>query len=163
MKKSYIILTFLATVFLATSLFAQDIKTDSLQYISTDKEITGYIAEPSTAGKDPALILIQEWCGLTADIKSLADKHAKLGFVALAVDLYKGKSADDYKEGQKLVASFGPDHAKGHLNHMRTDIMKHYSDTERVEKLSDVNQFKISLKNKGVPMNFTSILFLAKD
>lgn len=41
----------------------------------------------------PAVLLVHEWWGLNAQIKSVAAELAKQGFVALALDLYDGKVA----------------------------------------------------------------------
>jgi len=40
------------------------------------------------------VIVLQEWWGLNAQIKSVADRFAAAGFVALAPDLYHGESAE---------------------------------------------------------------------
>jgi carboxymethylenebutenolidase len=67
--------------------------------------VKGFVAAPSTAGKHPAIILIHEWWGLNDDIKAMAEKFANEGYVAIAVDLYGGKSATTTEDAQKLVAS----------------------------------------------------------
>ena len=54
----------------------------------------GYLAVPEGEGPFPALILIHEWWGLNDNIRDLADDFAQEGYVALAVDLYDGRSAD---------------------------------------------------------------------
>ena len=52
-----------------------------------------YFAEE---GRDSAnaVILLQEWWGLNKAICETADTFAKEGFAVLAVDMYRGKSAD---------------------------------------------------------------------
>lgn len=57
--------------------------------------ITGYISKPEGDGPFPALVLIHEWWGLNDDIKSITDRFADEGYVALAVDLYHGESTTD--------------------------------------------------------------------
>src|SRR3989454_12292259 len=52
----------------------------------------GYVAIPA-AGKGPGVIVIQEWWGLTDQIKGVADMLAREGFAALAPDFYHGKGA----------------------------------------------------------------------
>ena len=49
---------------------------------------------PRAAGKKPAIVVIHEWWGLNDFAKGKADGFAKQGYVALAVDLYRGKVAD---------------------------------------------------------------------
>ncbi len=53
------------------------------------KEATGYLANASR-GNAPGVIVIQEWWGLSENIKALTDRFALAGFDALAPDLYKG-------------------------------------------------------------------------
>jgi carboxymethylenebutenolidase len=64
----------------------------------------GYLATP-TSGKGPGVIVIQEWWGLTDQVKGVADMFAREGFVALAPDFYHGKSAKigEPDEAQKLM------------------------------------------------------------
>ena len=53
---------------------------------------SGYLASPST-GSGPGVIVIQEWWGLNAQIKGVADRLAGAGFAALAPDIYRGELA----------------------------------------------------------------------
>lgn len=50
-----------------------------------------YVAMPDGNGRHPGVVVIQEWWGLNDQIKSIADRWAKEGFVAVAPDLYDGK------------------------------------------------------------------------
>ena len=52
----------------------------------------GYLSEPKN-GSGPGVVVIQEWWGLVDHIKDVCDRFAAEGFVALAPDLYHGKSA----------------------------------------------------------------------
>ena len=51
-----------------------------------------YVAEPSTAGPWPGLIVLHEIYGLDADIRAKADRLASKGYLAVAVDLFAGRS-----------------------------------------------------------------------
>lgn len=53
----------------------------------------GVLYLPQGAGPHPALILIHEWWGLNDWVKEQAAGYAAKGYVALAVDLYRGKVA----------------------------------------------------------------------
>ena len=66
-------------------------------------EIMGYLSKPKTNTALPGIILIHEWWGLNQDIKNKADEFAKKGYVALAVDLYQGKSTTLPKEARNLA------------------------------------------------------------
>jgi carboxymethylenebutenolidase len=50
-----------------------------------------YLALPKGEGRHPAVVVIHEWWGLNEQIKSLCDRWANEGFLALAPDLYDGK------------------------------------------------------------------------
>jgi carboxymethylenebutenolidase len=67
----------------------------------------GYFATPPS-GEGPGVIVIQEWWGLTDQIKGVADMFAREGFVALAPDFYHGKGAKigEPDRAQKLMMEF---------------------------------------------------------
>lgn len=54
--------------------------------------IPGYLATPEGSGPWPAVVVIQDVRGLTADIRRSADRFAAEGHLALAPDLYGGHS-----------------------------------------------------------------------
>ncbi len=54
------------------------------------REATGYLAN-AAHGDAPGLVVIQEWWGLSEQIKAMVERFALAGFDALAPDLYKGK------------------------------------------------------------------------
>jgi len=56
-------------------------------------EASGEIALPAGEGKAPGVVLIQEWGGINDHIRSLLGRLAEAGFVAIAPDLYHGKTA----------------------------------------------------------------------
>jgi carboxymethylenebutenolidase len=53
------------------------------------KDASGYLAN-AARGNAPGIVVIQEWWGLSDQIKGLCDRFALAGFDALAPDLYKG-------------------------------------------------------------------------
>lgn len=74
-------------------------------YASVDgQEVTGYLARPA-GGEDPlpGLIVIQEWWGLNDHIRSMAEKLAGEGYLALAVDLYQGEVAENRDQASTLM------------------------------------------------------------
>ena len=77
------------------------------------KSVNGYLAEPPTASKAPALVVIQEWWGLNDQIRGVADKMAKAGYRALVPDLYRGKTAVDAKEANHLMTGLNFGDAAG--------------------------------------------------
>ncbi|CAN5153200.1 dienelactone hydrolase family protein [soil metagenome] len=53
------------------------------------KEAKGYLVN-AARGNAPGVVVIQEWWGLSQNIKGLTDRFALAGFDALAPDLYEG-------------------------------------------------------------------------
>lgn len=83
----------------------------SVSFAATSKPITfpsgsetasGILYLPTGSGPHPAVIVIQEWWGLNDWIKEQASQYADHGFVALAVDLYRGKVASDAETAHEL-------------------------------------------------------------
>ncbi len=72
--------------------------------------INGYLARPAGDGPFPAVIVIQEWWGLDAQTKSIADRFAMEGYLAFAPDVYHGELAQlgDGETAMKLVQKYGP-------------------------------------------------------
>ena len=67
------------------------------------KTVQGYLAEPSQASNAPAIVVIQEWWGLNAQIRGVADRLASAGYQALVPDLYRGKSTVEAEEAHHLM------------------------------------------------------------
>ena len=53
----------------------------------------------------PTVLLIHEWWGLNDQIKSVAVELAKLGYIALAVDMYGGQVASDSNGAKALMSA----------------------------------------------------------
>jgi carboxymethylenebutenolidase len=72
---------------------------------------SGWLQLPSGAGKHPALLLIPEWWGVDDWIKQDVARFASQGYVALAVDLYRGKVASDPGAAHELMRGLSEDRA----------------------------------------------------
>lgn len=83
---------------------------EMVTYPSNGGTSEGYLALPES-GSGPAVIVIQEWWGLVPHIKSLADRFAAAGFVALAPDLYHGVQTTEPDEAGKLMMGLAMDQA----------------------------------------------------
>ena len=55
--------------------------------------VPGYLAAPTGEAPFPTLLVIQEWWGLDAQTKSIADRFAAEGYLSFAPDLYHGELA----------------------------------------------------------------------
>jgi carboxymethylenebutenolidase len=75
-----------------------------IQYKRPDgNSVEGYLAEPTNKADAPGVVVIQEWWGLDAEVKAVADRLAKAGYRALVPDLYRGKLALEANEAQHLM------------------------------------------------------------
>lgn len=77
-----------------------------VQFPSNGTSASGYLVTPA-AGSGPGVLVIQEWWGLDAGIKEMADRLGAAGFVALAPDLYHGELAahDEMDKAAHLMQS----------------------------------------------------------
>jgi carboxymethylenebutenolidase len=75
---------------------AQSTDVTNVVYPAQDgTELYGYLAVPEGADgeKYPAVLMVHEWWGLTAEITKMADTLAEEGYVVLAPDTYRGRVA----------------------------------------------------------------------
>ncbi len=75
----------------------------ALHYFPRDSATTGYLVVPADSGPHSAVILIHEWNGLDDRVRQVADALADHGYVALAADLYSGRTGSDRDENMALV------------------------------------------------------------
>jgi carboxymethylenebutenolidase len=81
----------------------------TVSYKSGDETVNGYLALPSGGGKHPAIIVIHEWWGLNDWVKDQTKQFAADGYVALAVDLYRGKVGTTPDEAHILMRGLPDD------------------------------------------------------
>jgi carboxymethylenebutenolidase len=101
----------LASVILACSFSAFAADGKQVSYKSGDETVNGILYAPAGKGPFPALIVIHEWWGLNDWVKQQASKFADEGYVALAVDLYRGKVADNPDLAHELMRGLPEDRA----------------------------------------------------
>ncbi|HEU4595906.1 MAG TPA: dienelactone hydrolase family protein [Pyrinomonadaceae bacterium] len=75
---------------------------EMVEFESNGGVARGYLSTPE-GGSGPGVIVLQEWWGLVPHIKDVADRFAGEGFVALAPDLYHGKSTTSPDEAGKMM------------------------------------------------------------
>jgi len=68
-------------------------------------DVTGELATPDGSSRGPGVVVIHEYWGVNEQIRSVAARLAKEGFVALVPDLYHGKLATTADEAGKLMGS----------------------------------------------------------
>jgi carboxymethylenebutenolidase len=82
-----------------------------VSYKSGEETVSGFLVIPERKGSFPAIIAIHEWWGLNDQVKGEAKRLAKEGYVALAVDLYRGKATKDAEEAHELLRGLPEDRA----------------------------------------------------
>jgi carboxymethylenebutenolidase len=82
-----------------------------VEFESNGATAPGYLAVPES-GSGPAAVVLQEWWGLEDHIRSVCDRFAGEGFLALAPDLYRGKTAEQPDEAQQLMMALSMDQAE---------------------------------------------------
>lgn len=76
---------------------------EAVGYLADDDRTSGYVAVPDGDGPFPAVILIHEWNGLSDNIRQVADQLAAEGYLAFAVDLYRGRVGTTRDENMALM------------------------------------------------------------
>ena len=107
-----IILTVLIALF-ATMSFAADGK--PVSYKSGGETVDALLYTPQGKGPFPALVVIHEWWGLNDWVKEEASKLADQGYVALAIDLDRGKVATTPDEAHQIMRGVPEDRANRDL------------------------------------------------
>lgn len=80
-----------------------------VSFPSGDGSAHGLLYLPKGAGPHPALVVIHEWWGLNDWIKQESARYTNDGYVALAVDLYHGKVADNPETAHELMRGLPQD------------------------------------------------------
>src|SRR5207245_4812838 len=99
---------------LALSSFAATSK--SVSYKSGDETVQAMLYAPEGKGPFPGIIVIHEYWGLNDWVKEQASKLADQGYVALAIDLYRGKVATTPDEAHEIMRGVPEDRAKRDLH-----------------------------------------------
>lgn len=68
------------------------------------RDIAAAVAMPA-AVPAPVIMLVHEWWGLNDQIKAVAADLARQGFVAVAIDLFDGRVADNPEDARQLVGA----------------------------------------------------------
>jgi carboxymethylenebutenolidase len=101
-----------------------------VQFPSNGSQAGGYLAIPA-AGSGPATVVLQEWWGLDAHIRSVCDRLAGEGFLALAPDLYHGETTDQPSEAQQKMMALSMDQAEQEMRGAVDFVAAHEGNTGR--------------------------------
>jgi dienelactone hydrolase len=78
------------------------IVTQAVPYKQDNTDLEGFLAyDDAVKGKRPGVLVVHEWWGLNNFAKKTAERLAKMGYVAFAVDMYgKGKVTKDPEQAR---------------------------------------------------------------
>ncbi len=84
-------------------------RSQNVNFRSGSETVHGVLYQPQGVGPFPAIVIIHEWWGLNDWIKQQAKMFAEHGYVALAVDLYRGQVASDPETAHELMRALTQD------------------------------------------------------
>jgi carboxymethylenebutenolidase len=75
-----------------------------IEFDTAGSPAPGYLAAPDAAAAPgaPGVVVLHAWWGLTEPFRQVCDRLAQAGFVALAPDLYRGKTTASVEEAEAL-------------------------------------------------------------
>ena len=114
-------------VLLATSFAATG---KEVSYKSGDETVKALLYTPAGKAPFPAIVVIHEWWGLNDWVKEQASKLADQGYAALAIDLYRGKVADNPGMAHELMRGVPEDRALRDL-HAAVEYLKSQPDVKK--------------------------------
>ncbi|MEA2372551.1 MAG: carboxymethylenebutenolidase [Solirubrobacteraceae bacterium] len=86
-----------------------------VEFKANGSTASGYLAVPES-GSGPGVVVLQEWWGLDDHIRSVCDRLAVAGFVALAPDLYHGETTQEPDEAQQKMMALSMDMAEKEMS-----------------------------------------------
>jgi carboxymethylenebutenolidase len=87
-----------------------------IEFASAGARAPGYLALPE-GGTGPGVVVLHAWWGLTEPFRDVCDRLAAAGFVALAPDLYRGRSTAVIAEAEQLVGAMD-----SQMDRVRADV-----------------------------------------
>ena len=89
---------------------AEDDVGTEVRYQVGDVTCKGYLAcDDGYKGARPGVLVVHEWWGHNEYARSRADQLAEMGYVAFALDMYGGKSAEHKEQAGQLSGEIGGD------------------------------------------------------
>jgi dienelactone hydrolase len=112
--------------------------TKTINYSADGTPLKGYIAyDSSKSGKRPGIIVVHEWWGMNDYAEHRADSLAKLGYIALAIDMYgNGKTAQHPDNAGKF--------AQAVMSHMDTATARFNAGLELLKNQPQTDTSKLA-------------------
>ncbi|MEO6882551.1 MAG: dienelactone hydrolase family protein [Bacteroidia bacterium] len=111
----------------------------SLQ-VSDGTSMQAYVSMPEGKGPFPAMLVLQEAFGITAHIRSIADRIAKEGYVAIAPELFHRSAAPGFEASYGDMTSIMPHFQAMSVEGMSADMKAAY---DWLQKQPNVKHAKI--------------------
>ena len=121
-------LCFTLTLLFALDAFAATSK--KVSYKSGDDTVQAVLYAPEGKGPFPGIVVIHEWWGLNDWVKEQASRLSDQGYIALAIDLYRGKVATTPDEAHEIMRGVPEDRAKRDL-HAAVEFLKAQSNVKK--------------------------------
>jgi carboxymethylenebutenolidase len=142
----------LLVIVFALASFAAEGK--NVSYKSGGETVQGMLYTPPGKGPFPAIIVIHEYWGLNEWVKEQASKLSDQGYVALAVDLYRGTVADNPELAHQLMRGLPEDRANlatdsEALNKINAAILGIFGGNDQGIPPESVKMFEATLKQIG--------------
>ncbi|MEO5945839.1 MAG: dienelactone hydrolase family protein [Chitinophagaceae bacterium] len=116
-----------------TDMSEPKLKEENITYTGDSVTMNGFVVyDENIKGVRPAVLVVHEWWGLNDYSKMRARELAKLGYIALALDMYgEGKQADNPELAEQLATPFyaDPQMAKRRFD-AALEKLKLYSQTD---------------------------------
>lgn len=117
LQNFFSIVSLISIIFFASSCNSNEKKTETkesklkeenITYTADSVTMNGFLVyDENKEGPRPAVIVVHEWWGLNDYPKMRARELAKLGYTAMAIDMYgNGKTADNPTDAQNLAMPF---------------------------------------------------------
>jgi dienelactone hydrolase len=86
---------------------AMQLKEENVTYTTDTVTANGYIVyNAAKEGKRPAVLVVHEWWGQNDYVRNRAKQLAEMGYIAMAVDMFGGKTAANPQEAGALAGPF---------------------------------------------------------
>ncbi len=113
------------------------VRSETVEYEVDGTRLVGHLVwDDSATGQRPGVLVVHEWWGLNDHARAQAERLAKAGYVALAVDMYgDGKTTVHPEEAGQWAGAFGsnPELARGRFLAARDLLIAQESvDPERI-------------------------------
>jgi carboxymethylenebutenolidase len=156
------------TLVLLCGLSAFAATSKSVSYKSGDDTVQALIYTPEGKGPFPGILVIHEWWGLNDWVKEQASKLSDLGYVALAVDLYRGKVATTPDEAHEIMRGVPDDRAARDL-HAAFEFLKSQANVKK-DRIASIGwcmgggySFEVALREPTLTADVVNYGHLATD